>query len=675
MSRPAPVRPCHLLPGLALALLPGALLPGLATAQTGADESTLPQVVVTGTRHERLVEEAPVRTEVVDRAEIERTHARTLKDALENVPGLQLREIHGKSGYELSMQGLTSDQVLVLIDGLPITASTGSTVDLGQYMLSDVERIEIVKGASSVQYGSSAMGGVVNVITRRIQPGFSGAISLDAGSRGDQNPSNRKADLATRHARFLLEGGAERWRLRVHGDLADDDGFTIDPQAWSRQGDEIRRTQFGARAEWLPTESTRLWAEAGLYRERDVQRFLYFAPPNRVPQRKLEDIERDRFGAGGVWTGSQGLRAELKVIDEHYDSESDGFSNDFLQRHRHSSQRMTHISGQLDLPAWRRQLWQLGVDWHRETLDQTNNGVAELVSGSGRTSRTSHEFYVQNDILVGDRWEVVVGARWQDDADFGSHLVPKVALRADLLQTGQWTGVLRASYGLGYRVPNLKERHYLFDHSALGYMVLGNPDLKPEESDSLQFGGTLDYGQRLSFELNAFYNRVDDLIQIDEANATSINGVSVYRYRNVSRARTSGLETGLRWRATPSLRLNASWTLTRTRDLDSGTELTRRPRHIVRAGVDWQARPDTTLSLRMRQQSDELVDSRSGARSPGWATLDLAVNHQIDRRTTVFFGIDNLFDRQRDFGNTDDFGPLAGRFFYAGLRHAFGNAP
>jgi outer membrane receptor for ferrienterochelin and colicin len=73
----------------------------------------------------KTLDETPIRTEVVDRQEIERTHARTLKDALENVPGLQLREIHGKSGYEVTLQGMTSDQVLILIDGLPITASTG----------------------------------------------------------------------------------------------------------------------------------------------------------------------------------------------------------------------------------------------------------------------------------------------------------------------------------------------------------------------------------------------------------------------------------------------------------------------------------------------------------------------------------------------------------------------
>jgi outer membrane receptor for ferrienterochelin and colicins len=647
------------------------LLASLAQAQ--ADRDPLAPVVVTATRSEKSLDETPIRTEVVTSAEIERTHARTLKQALENVPGLQLREIHGKSGYEVSLQGLTSDQVLVLVDGLPITPSTGSTVDLSQHLLNEVERIEVVKGAASAQYGSSAMGGVINVITRRIEPGFSGSVTADVGSRGGQNASGDSADAATRHARFRLEGGSERFRLRVDGDVLKDEGFAVEPEDWSRQGDAVQREQFGTRIEWLPTSASRLWIDGSTYREEAQQRFLYYAPPNYIPQRKTEDISRDRLGLGGSWTGASGLRAELKGVEEKYDSRSEGFSNEFLERRRHSSQRMTHVTGQIDLPAWKRQLWQLGLDWHRETLDQTNNGISELGGGSGSTERTSHEFFLQNDILFDDVWELLLGFRWQDDSDFGSHAVPKVALRANLLQGEDWTGALLASYGLGYRVPNLKERHYLFDHSSLGYVVIGNPDLRPEESTSIQLGGRLDFRKRLSLELNAFYNRVDDLIQIDETNFTTTNGINAYTYRNVSRARTSGLETAMVWRYSPVLDLTAGYTFTRTRDLDTGSELTRRPRHIARAGVDWKALEATTLSLRARYQSSELVDSLGGDRSPGWGTLDLAINHRIARGTTAFLGVDNLFDRQRDFQNGDDFGPLAGRFVYVGIRHDFGN--
>ncbi|HBD36651.1 MAG TPA: TonB-dependent receptor, partial [Cupriavidus sp.] len=180
-----------------LAVVAGTLLSSTPhlRAQTVGTADPLPTVVVTGTRSEKTLDETPIRTEVVDRQEIERTHARTLKDALENVPGLQLREIHGKSGYEVTLQGMTSDQVLILIDGLPITASTGSTVDVSQYLLAEVDHVEVVKGASSAQYGSSAMGGVINVITRPISRGFSAAATADAGTYGSQNADGSPGSL------------------------------------------------------------------------------------------------------------------------------------------------------------------------------------------------------------------------------------------------------------------------------------------------------------------------------------------------------------------------------------------------------------------------------------------------------------------------------------------------
>ena len=653
-----------------LCLIPLALPLSAAYAQ---DAATLAPVVVTGTRTERALDDVPVRVEVVSREEIARTHARTLKEALENVPGLQLREVHGKSGFELSLQGLTSDQVLVLIDGLPISASTGSTVDLSQYLVSDVERIEVVKGASSAQYGSSAMGGVVNVITRPIEPGFGGSATVDVGSYGSQNDNGRNTSANNRHGRFNLAGGSETWRLGLSGDSMDGAGFGLDPEKWSRQGDASKRQQLTARAQWLPRKEGKFWVELGHYTEDDVQRYEYFVPPNYVPQRKTEDISRDRVTFGGDWKFDNGLRAEVKGVTERYNSQSREYSQNFQTATRASAQQTDHITTQLELPAWGRQLWMVGADWHRESLAQTSNGKPELGVG-GRAERTSNELFLQNDIVVNDVWEVLLGVRGQDDSDFGAHVAPKVSVRGNVYEQGGWKGVVRASLGQGYRVPNLKERHYLFDHSSLGYVVIGNPNLKPESSDSLQLGGTLGLNDSLSVDANLFYNRVKDMIQTDLVNYTTVNGISAYTYQNIARARTSGLESSVKWRATPALDLQAAYTHTQTRDLNSGTELTRRPRDIVRLGLDWKPQAATTLAVRARYQSDELVDSASGARSPGWSTLDVTVNHKVGADLTLFLGVNNLTNRQRNFASANDFGPIAGRFVYVGAKYAFGTS-
>lgn len=652
-------------------LLTGVASVSLAGTAGAADPSTLQTVVVSATRSERAIDESTVPISVVSRSEIERTRARTLKQALENVPGLQLREVHGKSGFELSLQGLSGDQVLVLIDGLPITASTGSTVDLGQYLVGEVERVEVVKGASSAQYGSSAMGGVVNVITRRIQPGFGATLEVDAGSYGRQNDSGRRASANQKHARFGLSGGGETWRLALSGDVLDDAGFGLRPELWTRQGDASERVQLTGRAEWLPRAGQRFWLEAGRYSEDDVQRYEYFVPSKYVPQRKSEDITRDRVVLGSQWQLDSGARLQAKAVREHYDSDSREVSDGYQIARRNSAQQTQHLSTQVELPAWGRQVWMLGADWHRETLRQTTNGNSEL-QFNGRAQRDSRELFLQNDIFLNDDWELLLGVRGQHDSDFGGHAVPKVSLRGTLLERGDWRGVLRASAGAGYRVPNLKERHYLFDHSSLGYIVIGNPNLRPESSTSLQLGGTLSLGSRWSLDGNLFHNRVKDLIQTDLGNATSVQGVTAYTYANVARARTAGLEAQLRWQATPALALQAGYTRTHTRDLESGGELTRRPRDMARLGVDWKLQQGTTFTARARYQSDELADSVSGQRSPAWSVLDLGLGHGLGGGWTVFAGINNAFNRQRDFASASDFGPIAGRFVYVGAKWAFG---
>ncbi len=128
----------------------------------------------------------------------------------------------------------------------------------------------------------------------------------------------------------------------------------------------------------------------------------------------------------------------------------------------------------------------------------------------------------------------------------------------------------------------------------------------------------------------------------------------------------------MQWQATPALALQAGYTRPSTRDLDTGSELTRRPRDMVRLGLDWKAQPATTVTARARYQSQELADSSSGQHSPAWSAFDLSVNHDLGGGWTVFAGANNLFNRQRDFASPSDFGPVAGRFVYVGARWAFG---
>lgn len=650
----------------------------LAHPQSGlaADAGYLDELVVTGTRMERQLLDTPVRTEVVTARELEKTHARNLKEALINVPGLQLREIHGKPGYEVWLQGVEADRVLILIDGMPMTATTGSSVDVSQLAVLDIERIEVVKGAVSAQYGSSGIGGVVNIITRAPKAGLSGSFSTDAGSYGNQNPSGESLEPALYSARASVQGGAEQLALRLSASHQHSDGVDPEPETWARPGDEFDRTDLTGRLDWSPSEDHRLTASVTRFEEESGSRFVARKPPFVIRQGKDEEVYRTRFGVSGDHGLGAGLQAGWSAVHEVLEDNTLKYSAQGSFDDRRAESTLSRVSGHFGRAIGASHHLMGGVDLQRETLEQSVDGASEL-GGANERDRDSRELWLQDTWMPLSSFELVTGVRVQHDSDFGGHTAPKVNARYDLMQTPELTAFVRGGVGAGYRVPNLKERHFTFDHSQLGYVVKGFQDLKPEESVSYQLGGGVSWNRNLWLEANAFLNDIEQLIQtaedVDATNSRN-DGVMVFRYENIAEARTWGLETTAGWEPDDHWRLTAGYTLTRTENRQTGNDLNRRPEHQASFGVDGPlVLPGLSWTARVRYQSKEFVDAASGSESPAFTAIDLKLNYQLNDQLRLFAGADNATDEQRDFSDADDFRPVAGRFIYAGVSLAFGN--
>ena len=647
------------------------MLPATAIAD-GRPAGYLDELVVTGTRSERKLLDTPVRTELVTAQELEKTHARNLKEALENVPGLQLREIHGKPGYEVWLQGVEADRVLILIDGMPMTATTGSSVDVSQLAVLNIERVEVVKGAVSAQYGSSGIGGVVNVITRPPAAGLSGQFTTDVGTYGGQNPSGDKADPARYSARATVQGGSEQLTLRLSASHQHSDGIDPEPETWARPGDEFDRTDLSFRTDWSPSEDHRLSAAVARFEEESGSRFAENTPPFNTNQGKDETVTRTRYTLSGDHGRTSDLRAGWSAVHEILNDDTLKYKPDGVFDDRRAESSLSRFSAHLGKPVGLSHHVQGGVDFNWETLEQTNDGASEL-GVEPRRERDSQEIWVQDTWMPSDSLELVPGVRFQNDSDFGTHTAPKINVRYDLIQTDRLNGFLRGGIGAGYRVPNLKERHFTFDHSQLGYKVKGNLDLQPEESVSYQFGGGVSWNRTVWLEANAFFNDIEQLIQTS-TDAEREGSIDVYTYENIAEARTWGGEITAGWEPSESWRITAGYTLTRTEDLATGNELNRRPRHQARLGLDGPLLlRGLSWSARLRYQSKEFVDAAMGTKSPGYTTADLKLNYRLSDQLRLFAGADNITDEQRDFSIADkDLRPVAGRFLYAGLRVSFG---
>ncbi len=633
----------------------------------------LREVVVTGTRTEKPVLEAPVRTEVVGREEIEKTHARDLKEALEDAPGLLLKPIHGKTGFEVWLQGFNADRVRVVLNGEPITPSTGSAVDLSQIGTADIERIEIVKGATSALYGSNAMGGVVNIITRKPERPLAYGLAVDGGTYGGKNLSGDAGDISARHLAANLAIKRRSGYLRLNASQRGKDGYTLDPGTFRSEGEEGRKSNLDLRLAWTPGGNTEIYIAPRFYREAVSNNLSRFAPgAGEIRLKKNEDARRLHVTTGFLHALKGGGRLRGWLLRDNWRdvTQQDAIATPQVEQERTARIDLYRAELQWDKPWGENQVFTSGLLLGRTTLDQYQDrlGQARAIEVGGKAQRNI-EAYLQDDIFIGEQWEIVPGVRIQDDSDFGFYAAPKI----NAMYTPRWFGDVitnvRMGAGRGYRVPNLKERFFVFDHSQLGYMVLGSDTLQPERSDSYQLGIELARPGDFRIDLSLFHNRIKNLIDTRiNPGKSALAGLNILEYQNFARAMTQGLEiSGNLHRG--RFDLKGSYTLLDSEDLDTGKTLKERPRHQIKLGADWKNQAwGTTVALRGVYQSEEYFDAGNQLVSPAWTTWDVKLTQVIGKGLKVYGGVDNLTDEHRDPAIRHDNRPTAGRFVYLGVR-------
>lgn len=650
--------------------------PLVATTQVGTSTLSSPstaseEVVVTGTRTEKALWDSPVRVELVTRSDIEKIHARDLREVVKDVPGVSIQPMHGKSGYEVWLQGISSDRVLVLLDGEPIAPTSGTSVDLSQIAASDIERVEIIKGASSALYGSDAIGGVINAITRKPTEEFGYELTLDSGSfQGDIRDESK--DQGKQHVQGRISTNVGQLTSQVNFDWRNSDGFGQNNDPWYLRGGQGDRYNGYLRSDFEVNENSSVYAYVSHYEDDLKNRYYSINPGNPLQTIKREKIDRTRIGSGTAFQTSFG-DFKVRASQEDYNSEThQDIVNtvDRIDQIRNAETQNQQFSSQWNISD-KFGTWTSGYEFFREELDQLKNGVSEL-DPPGGVSHFSHEAFLQYDLDTLDYWEIVPGFRYQNDSDFGSYLAPKVSVRRDLSNTGARENFVRFSIGKGYRAPSLKERHYTFDHRHIGYEVLGNPDLTPEYSTSLQLGWGLLANNGMQFDANLFYNDLKDLIEtLSTIPAGPTRPYVTQQYVNVSQALTQGLELSGIYRDWENWQLKSSLVFLDSEDKTTGKELPKRARQQVKASLEYEPIENLSLLLSGKWQSRTYNELSLATQTPAYSVFDLKVNFQITPTLSLFGGGDNLSDTQKDYldpQHADDQRPVEGRFIYLGFR-------
>jgi vitamin B12 transporter len=543
-------------------------------------QEAIPDTVVTATRIPTPEERVPAAVTVLTRQDIEERGYQTLAEALQTVPGLRLVQTGGP-GQQASafVRGSASRQVLVLLDGVPVNdpSEPNGAFNFGNELLGDIERIEVVRGPFSSLYGSGAIGGVVNLVTRRAPAGvpFRAFGDLAAGTQ------------RTVRGTLGIEGNTGGWDYLITGQSMSSRAFDATAPRFNRNTGE--REGFVGQAAtvrlgWRPVEGTRI---EGLLRWRGNQAGLDNIPnddPNydSDDRRWLGQIRAETELFGGAWT--TGLRAAVTEDRRRYVNLPDGSSRAStydLYRGRRETYDWGNRVRLGDLGGVEEVALAFGATHERESSDsRSGNQPFQTVTDATARSNALHAG-LQGRVL--GRLDLSAGIRQDLAEDYDGFTSWRLGA---VLAVPEAASRLRASAGTAFKAPSLFQRF-----GRIGTTFRGNPDLDPERSFTWEVGSETDipvFGRRdgVTFGATYFDTRFRDLINFNAAFSS---------LENVERARARGVELSLAVRPARWLEGAVAWTVTETRDDATGRPLPRRPRNVV--AVSARIAPDERVVI------------------------------------------------------------------------------
>ncbi len=580
-------------------------LSGAALAEEAATD--LDQVVVTATRTPIALEDSVVPVQVIDHADIERSQSTSLMDLLRGRAGVDIVNQGGPGKLSsIFLRGAAANQVLVLVDGVRMGSATTGMAAIQDLPLAQIERVEILRGPGSSLYGADAIGGVIQVFTRRGGAGLQQNLSLGGGSH----------DLRQASAGFSNHG-VRGW-LAVQGAWQDTDGFNAcNGDAATFAGcyvdepdkDGYRNTSISARGGYALGETLQLEGQLLDAQSRNQYDGSLYAG-------NVSDNRQQVFGGKLAWTPSARVAVTAQLGRNNDDADA-YYVEAGAEARTHVSTfdtRRDSASLQGDFGVGEDQLLSVGGDWSRDTVTSTTAYDID--------SRDDTGVFVQYQGRFGAH-QLLASVRNDDNEQFGNHATGSLGYGLSFGNGFKFT----ASAGTGFKAPTFND---------LYYPGFSNPELKPEKSRSVNLG-LAQYGQGWNWGLNAYQTRIEDLIGYDGA----------FNIVNVDKARIRGAElTGFVSLYGFDVAAQASWTDARNESDGANHDnwLARRARASGRVDVDRAFGP-LRLGITANGAGHRFDDAANSVRLAGYGTVDLRVEYALTPAWTLQARAANVFDR------------------------------
>ncbi len=543
-----------------------ALLPVIALAETlpsdpadtvvwNKKDMNLSTVVVTATRTPKALADIPVVTRVITAEDIEKVDATNIKDMLQQeLPGLEFTYSMGQQ--VLNMGGYDGNNILFLVDGERMAGESIDNIDFSRLDMSNIERIEIVKGAASTLYGSAAMGGVINIITK--------------------SPSDSWSAKA--HSRY--EGQTREWRHGASGDvnIGKVNSLTsfqyTNNDSLSLRGEESSlNTAYGGksfnvkeRLIWTVNEDWKLTGRVGyFFRERNSSEYSH---------ERYRDLN---YGARSNWDITPLQNLEVAYSFDQYDKSDYALNTRRDIRDYSNRQNIGRALYNVDMPSWNSHLT-TGADYMNDYLMSY-----QFADQAKSHTQNSYDAFVQWDYTPSEHWNMIGGARF-DYFSAARKGMPtwKIAAMYKIRKHS-----IRFSYASGFRAPSLKELYMNFFMGGI-FMIYGNPDLKCESNHNFSLSWT-NYGSindklKYCFTTTGYFNFFNNYITTA---SVTVNQYSYLKYVNVSNQKIVGADATLQMHHINGLGMRVSYAFVKNIVEGSQPDLTKARPHSLTWRLDY----------------------------------------------------------------------------------------
>ncbi len=601
----------------------------------------LEDVVLTA-KSEKSVKDLSGVVTVVEAEDIEKLNATNIKDILVRTPGIIRTAATAIMGgrESISIRGLDSTYSLILVDGKKINPTDNyighSDFQYSWVPVDMIERIEITKGPKSSIYGSQAIGGVINIITKKDKRKIYGEINTQGGFSSAENGGDEKkisanigGNITDKLSVFLGVNGNER-------DATGGAGFT----PFGYPTDEATFIE--------GVESKDVIAK--LKYDIDDTQNIYASYIRGEEKRKDYDdtttyeLERDIYSVG-----YEKSFEDISFSVDYSRAKQESEANSLFAKYTHDIENDT-LKGEAKITAIDNNYIVIGAETSKESYERVKVDGSTQYSFNAR----ANAYYIQDEIDLGD-FIFTLGGRFDDNQKYGSEFSPNVGVVYKIDENQR----LKASCGEGFKAPSVTKGSDGFGTGSHG-APYGNDDLKAETSKSYELAYEF-YGEDAIFKAAIFKTDVEDMIK---AEGTSPN----VRYENIDEAGTEGLELGVEYNINENHIVNANYTYVQTEDKTTGKDLTYKPKHTFNIGLNSELGWGVSSYLSVNYAGEQFTDSANTDKASGYTMLNAQISKKITKDLTTRIGVDNITDEKFDDG--DPYW-LKRRLVYIGLNYKF----